>query len=331
MSSPYPWQSQQWQQLQKRHQAGAMPHALLLHGPEGIGKADFAQTIARSLLCEQTGESGEACGQCKSCQLLNTGNHPDFIHIQPEEAGKAIKVDQIRELIQQMGLSHHLSTYRVVLITQAEQMNLAASNSLLKTLEEPQANTIILLVCSKISRLPATIRSRCQKLRFSLPSHNEAIAWLQTKLKDQTEEILTAANGAPLLAVHMFEADILKRRQVVLKDLLDLLKADQQPLAVAANWYKQSDIQPLSWLYYWVCDLIRLKTAGENYVVDQSAMHQLQTLLKTIDLGKLYQFHDQLGEAIRLQQTSANGLLLLEGILLSWTYLATNQNNRKLA
>lgn len=329
MNTPYPWQETQWQQLRQRHQAGQLPHALLMHGPVGIGKADFALATAQSLFCEQPASTGEACGQCKACQLLSSDNHPDFIHIQPEEPGKAIKIDQIRELIQQMGLSAHYGAYRVIVITQAEQMNLAASNSLLKTLEEPQANTLIMLVTSQLSRLPATIRSRCQMLRFSMPDTALARSWLESQLGNQADTLLKAANGAPLLARDMADGDSIKQRQKVLADLQALLSGQKQPMDVAADWYKLSEASPLLWLYHWLCDLIRSKAAGQQFVVDESAMQQLQSHTETIDLGKLYQFLDQVSEAMRLQKTSANGQLLLEGVLLSWSYLNATTNRKR--
>lgn len=191
MIDPYPWQKAQWRQLWQRHRNGQLPHALLLHGPEGIGKEDFAHLAANSLLCEQTSESGQACGECKSCQLLASDNHPDFVSLQPEETGKAIKVDQIRELIQLMTLSPHFSGYRTVLISPAEQMNMAAANSLLKTLEEPQENTVIILVTSQLSRLPATIRSRCQMLRFAMPDKTLALSWLELDSRPQSGRTIT--------------------------------------------------------------------------------------------------------------------------------------------
>ena len=330
MTTLYPWQTTQWQQLQQRRQSGQLPHALLLHGPEGIGKLDFALAVAESLLCEHPDENGLACGQCKACQLIKSTNHPDFIHIHPEETGKAIKIDQIRELIQLMSLSAHFSGYRPVLISQAEQMNLAASNSLLKTLEEPQANTIIILVTSQISRLPATIRSRCQMLRFAMPEPLVVKAWLTKQAgAEQTDSLLSAANGAPLLARQIADNNMLSLRQQILQDLQAVSAGQRQPIIVAAEWYKLTEANPLHWLYHWLCDMIRLKQGGSRYLASQDVSNELQSFAETIDLVKLYQFLDQVSEAIRLQQTSANGLLLLEGVLLSWTYLKSDTQRKR--
>ena len=331
MIAPYPWQQAQWQQLQQRLQQGQLPHALLLHGPAGIGKEDFAQLTARALLCEQPDTTGLACGHCKACQLLEADNHPDFVPVVPEESGKAIKIDQIRDLIRQMALSAHFSGYRVVLVSPADEMNLAAANSLLKTLEEPQQNTIILLVTSKLARLPATIRSRCQMMRFALPNQDEALNWLRDTLPDpsQAELLLSTANGAALLARQMADDQTIEHRQQVLQDMTALSAGSKQPLKVADEWLKQHNAMTLQWVYHWVCDMIRIKSGDATHVVNQDIVQQLQSFAQGIELNRLYQFLDQLSEGIRFRQTSANELLLLEGLLLNWTYLKNDAKQQR--
>ena len=328
MTRLYPWLDTQWRQLQQRRAKAQLPHALLLHGPEGIGKTDFAHAVAKGLLCEQPAPNGQSCGQCKTCRLFDADNHPDFISIQPEEAGKAIKIDQIRGLIQLMSLSSHYGGYRIVLIAPAEQMNLAASNGLLKTLEEPQAHTLIILVTTQVSRLPATIRSRCQLLRFSRPDPVSALSWLTAELGDnlQTEQLLMTANGAPLLARQMAGNDTIRVRQQVLQDLLAISSGHKQAMDIAAEWLKQGHSKTLQWVYQWICDMIRIKSAGADFVVNQDIAPELQSTAQSIDLNRLYRFLDQVAEAIRLQQTSVNELLLIEGLLLNWQYL---DNDRK--
>ena len=120
----------------------------------------------------------KACGECKSCQLIKAESNPDFIKISPEEEGKAIKVDQIRGLIEKIALTSHGKTYRVIIISPADALNINASNSLLKTLEEPPANTILILITDKPSKLMATIRSRTQMIRFELPDTEQSMRWL---------------------------------------------------------------------------------------------------------------------------------------------------------
>lgn len=160
----YPWQQSQWQQLLKQHQQRRLPQALLFSGQYGLGKKDFALVLAKLVLCEAGGES--ACDICHSCQLFRAGNHPDFFTIYPEENGKTIKVDQIRDLTASLNQTAQLNGYQVAVICPAESMNAAAANALLKTLEEPPGPVILILISHRLGGLPITIVSRCQKIAF---------------------------------------------------------------------------------------------------------------------------------------------------------------------
>ena len=108
-----------------------------------------------------------------------------------------------------------------------------------------------------------------------------------------------------------------------------MTEGKKQAMTVAAEWLKQAHDKTLQWVYHWVCDMIRIKGGDESFVVNQDISHQLQSFAQTIDLNRLYQFLDQLSDAIRLQKTSANELLLLEGLLLNWTYLKTDRHQKR--
>ena len=152
-----PWHSSIWENLTNSQQNKRLAHGLLFHGPAGIGKKRFATEFAHWLMCEQP-EAEKACGICRSCQLLNAESHPDLYFIEPEEDGKAIKVDQIRELIDKLSLTGHALGYRVIIMSPADALNVNASNSLLKTLEEPPQNTVLILLSDKPS--PTAPKSR---------------------------------------------------------------------------------------------------------------------------------------------------------------------------
>jgi len=136
-------------------------HAWLLHGVKGIGKATEAMAMAALYLCENRGEGGSACGNCHGCCMVKAGSHPDFITVERLEKKRDISVDQIREVLSFLALSGMESEKRVVLIDDAETMNIQAANALLKGLEEPSPGSLLLIVCHDLMRLPATIRSRC--------------------------------------------------------------------------------------------------------------------------------------------------------------------------
>ncbi|MBK8323267.1 MAG: DNA polymerase III subunit delta' [Betaproteobacteria bacterium] len=189
--SALPWHREALARLAGRRER--LPHALLVSGRAGIGKAAFAREFARSLLCESPQE-GLACGACASCNWFSQGNHPDYREVLPEaaeegdddapaEASKekkslVIKIGQIRALGDLVSLSTHRAGFRVIVIRPAEALQPAAANALLKTLEEPPPATVIVLVSDRPARLLATIRSRCQVVALGGPPRDVAIAWL---------------------------------------------------------------------------------------------------------------------------------------------------------
>jgi DNA polymerase-3 subunit delta' len=136
-------------------------HAWLLYGVKGVGKATEAMAMAAFYLCEKRGSDGYACGSCHACCMLKAGSHPDFIAVERLEKKRDIAVDQIRETLSFLSLSGMESERRVVLLNDAETMNVQAANALLKGLEEPASGSLLLVVCHDLMRLPATIRSRC--------------------------------------------------------------------------------------------------------------------------------------------------------------------------
>ena len=158
----------QWCNLQARIAADRIPHALLLSGPVGVGKKQFARRFAAALLCQQPADNRVACGHCSACHLIAAGSHGDYIEISPEEDSRVIKIHQIRSLCEELGLTAQLGGHRVAIIQPADVMHNAAANSLLKTLEEPRPGVVIVLVTAKLGSLPVTIRSRCQRMRLSV-------------------------------------------------------------------------------------------------------------------------------------------------------------------
>jgi DNA polymerase-3 subunit delta' len=319
-----PWQAKIWQQLQERRDAGRLPHALLLSGPIGTGKQQFAQAFAESLLCKTPEDDGSACGHCKACELVAAGSHPDWTVISPEEEGKAIKVDQVRMLSEFTSLHAHYEGFKVVIVQPAEQMNHAAANSLLKTLEEPSDNTVLLLVTANPHRLLPTIRSRCQLLPFASPSRAEALAWLSPQLQNQdAEKLLEIAAGAPVVALELANSALTDVFDDNFASIEALLSRQQDPLQVASQWQKQDGLRTLHWFSGWVTDMIRLASAATPPQLDYIGLRpRLQVLAKQLELSTLHRFLEQLNEARRLLATSTvNPQLLFEELLVRWSAL----------
>ncbi len=321
MSEALAWLAPAFANLDRLRQAGQLPHALLISGPAGIGKQLLAEEFARLLLCETPVDDSQACGQCHACHLFASGAHPDILHIQPQEEAKEIKIAQIRELIEKLALARHYARHRVILIQPADRLNTAAANSLLKTLEEPPENTLIILISATPSRLPATIRSRCQTLKLPVPVPEQCLAWLESRLPDtsQTQTLLALAAGAPLKALEMAENSQLEQRQAMLKAWLALPAGQGDPVKLAANWVKTDTELTIYWVYSWICDLIRLQISPGTRLFNPDVKAPLQKLAQALDLSKLYTLLDQVQEGRRLLNTAVNVQSILEGILLYWS------------
>ena len=314
-----PWQISAWSTMQAAIQQNRLPHALLMTGAKGIGEQSFATQLARKLLCNNT-NSIEACGQCNSCHLFDSETHPDYYIIAPEDEGKAIKVDRIREMIEKNSLTPHISSFKVHLIIDADKMNIAASNSLLKTLEEPTPNTIIVLISSKPELLSATIRSRCQNLAFSIPDEQSSIDWLKHQsVKAEPQLLLSLTQGAPLEALKIDGSEIVQLRDTAFIEFGRVVFGKNDPVKIAAIWQKQDTKIILKWMTIWVIDLIRLKyNKSEPLINNHDQLKGLLKISSAFTEEQLFINYQQQLKASYLVETQVNKLLLLESLLIPW-------------
>lgn len=253
-----PWHRAQWERIERSIRAGRVPHALLLHGAAGNGKAWFATRLAATLLCR----SGEPpCGECESCRFCAAGSHPDRLDVGVEKDRREIVVDQIRGLIHTVGLTARLGGYKVVTVDHAERMNRHAANTLLKTLEDPPGATVFLLVSSNHALLLATIRSRCQMIGFPVADRDTALGWLRGRVSDP-DRALALARGAPVRAVELSSGGQGEMRTGLEGDL-DKLLAGDDPIAVAARWKEIGRAAVSMWLTDILSERLRESVADE--------------------------------------------------------------------
>lgn len=323
----YPWQREQWAQLSAAREQGRLPHALLLAGAEGLGLRQFAYALGAGLLCPDTDSSARACGICKSCTLLQAGNHPDFLSIEPEETGKQIKVEQIRQLGELIARKSHYDKGQVVIINPADAMNQSSANGLLKTLEEPPGNSLLLLVSSRAALLPVTIRSRCQRLGFSGSYDDDTVAWLTSRIQDTgiiASEILRKAGGLPLKALELTESDVIQRQDAILEDLQNIRQNADSPVKIAEKWNTMGAEKVFGYLIELFWRLSRLKLGQSD---NNSSEHRhLQGFLKGLDLLQILKCYDLvLKHYNTLSGTiSLNKQGLLEDFIISWQSLGNS-------
>ena len=331
----YPWQQLIWQRIQTMR--AKLPHALLLSGRAGIGKLEFAQSLAKSLLCSSPQPNGEACNLCPNCTWFNEGGHPDFRLISPEQDSEStnedvpstkkntkkstiIKIEQIRDLNQFLALSNHQHDgLRIVLLCPVEALNLASANALLKMLEEPPQNTIFLLVSHQLQRLLPTIISRCQAIDMPIPNEIEAIYWLNNQgVKDATSQ-LSYAGGSPLLALKQAEECAWESLALSLSAGANLNPFVSAPQFLGASLSANMDFA-LTTLQKWCCDLLSCKLAQQvRYHIDYTSA--LQALSKSVNLSLLLDFNTKLVDARKMASHPLNNELQLENILLRYTQL----------
>jgi len=295
--APLPWQGAVWQQLCASLQHNRLHHALLFVGEEGIGKTAFADAWAQRLLCQETPTSvANGCGHCKSCQLFEAGNHVDFVTIAPQAGSAQIKIDQVRALSGFVYAKPQIASRRVVMITPADMLNMAASNALLKCLEEPVTSTFFLLVTAQLNSLLPTVRSRCYRQIFQMPDWTESTGWLREQAaltrftQDELTEALQVARGAPLKAAQLLERDQLSHYLTARHSFYSLLLGTSQlgtsqdgVVSLAEAWSSDDLTQSLRWLATWsheavshlMATTVALQTRGLSHCFSPSGEHTL--------------------------------------------------------
>ncbi|MGB5180248.1 MAG: DNA polymerase III subunit delta' C-terminal domain-containing protein, partial [Gammaproteobacteria bacterium] len=242
------------------------------------------------------------------------------IKVQLEEDASVIKVDQIRWLAEKLAFSSHQGGYKVAVLNPAENMNINAANSLLKTLEEPSDNTVLVLVCERPSQLPPTVRSRCQQLRVDVPEPDTALQWLSGQgIEGPARTYLQMAHGAPLEALKQARVGSIEARREHFDSLAGILEGRTSPLATALVWSKQDDMQGIRWMRDWLMDLLRIAMTGQTSGVRSVDLcDSLVRLARRLDSRVLFAQLVHINRILGLTTGSLNRQLLTEDILLAW-------------
>lgn len=314
----YPWQISNWQYAQQYLSNSRLPHAILISGALGIGKLDFCLSYIQRLNCTKPRKDDFACGNCKNCLLFNARTHPDTRLVNIEEEVEQIKVDDIREINQFITLSCQQGAYKIICINKAENMSANAANALLKTLEEPPANSVIFLITDRANSLLATIKSRCQIWNFNLPSKKLALEWLQKKSKQQDWEIILNLSGSrPLYALELYETGLGEKRISFYNSIDDLMN-QKEVVTKISSCFQNEELETLvKWLQSWCFDLIRFHFENEPVTLENSDIRRsLHSLVGRVDLQSLFGYLGKLVEFRRFSAAPLNKRLFIEDMLI---------------
>ena len=324
----YPWHSDTLAGLLER--IGRLPHALLLRGREGIGKLAFADTLARALLCESRQPDGRACGKCVACGWMEQGSHPDLRRLEPEILSESrepeegaqkkpsleIRIEQVREIAGFIAMTTHRGGAKVILIHPAETLNINAANALLKNLEEPPPQTHFLLVTHRWHQLPATIRSRCEQVVLTSPSHVVAREWLGRQRLGDPDLALAQAGGAPLLAL-AYDGEYWRQRGAL---LTAITRPGFDALAAAEELRETEPRLVVGWLQKWAFDLVSHKVTGEvRYNPDHA--NAVATIAGRLGLLEALRYLRHMVRQQRIVAHPLNARLFLEQLLIDYAVL----------
>jgi DNA polymerase-3 subunit delta' len=301
------WQDTFTQDWRSRVQKGRRPHAVLLLGPAGVGKRASAAWMARLSL------ETSACPDLPEYPL-EVPEHPDLRWLSPLEDKQSIGIDQIRELVAEMGLTSYSGSGKVAVVEPANLMTESAANSLLKTLEEPPGDSLLILIADRVGKLPATIFSRCQRIEFSPPTEPGALEWLNRLRPDSGwSEALRAAGGAPLAAISAL--DSLETAVGMARDLNAVGLGNGSPVEVAGRWAK---LEP-TFVFSWLAQQVRLAAIAQLAGQDKAVGLAIdESVLRRMDRRNLFCYLDIINRLRGQAGGSYNVQLTLEGLLIDW-------------
>ncbi|MFO1427536.1 MAG: hypothetical protein U1F11_11315 [Steroidobacteraceae bacterium] len=317
LQAPVPsWLAGAWESLQRAIASDRLAHALLLQVAPGIGGDWLAARLAARLLCRERDAGTAPCGHCIDCRRVAQGEHPDCSFLHLEEDSREIKIDQVRALAAELALSAHGGGHKIGVISPADQLNRAAANALLKTLEEPTRGTLLVLVDSGRHRLPATVLSRCTRLAARSPDRATAIAWLRqhAAADGDWEAIVDALGPAPFAAL---AADAPAAAQVAAQTratLAALQSGGVDPVRTAEAWGKEHHALRLRCIENWITDRVVAWATGSPRAQMRAAPH-LSSSREAPNIQALFGLLDAVREARALADAPLNKVLVLERLL----------------
>jgi len=308
---------------------GRIPHAQLFTGPEGIGKGLIAKSLAKTINCSQV--PADYCDLCASCSKINKGIHPDIALLKPEE-GSSIKINQLREWQQKLNYKPYMGKWKVTIIDGAEKMTIEAANSILKVLEEPPQNTLIILITTEASNLLPTIVSRCQLFKFHPLPREKTIQFLKDKKnyrEDQSQLIWYLSNGCLSTALTINIDEIIKLRN---KWILFFQQIEKSRTPSLEKINSQDLGQALRIMLQWLRDLwIIQKGIDETMISNLDILNDIKKQAKQYPGILIENRLNLILDTLHALEKSANLKLLIQTLLLQWNNQKGKMENYRYA
>ncbi|MCK7544701.1 DNA polymerase III subunit delta' [Marinobacter bryozoorum] len=319
-----PWLMPVLEQFGQALDQGRLPHASLVTGERGVGKRHLAECIAALLVCDRrTPGMRSPCGECRQCLLVAGESHPDIRVYQPEKS-RMIRIDQVRALSQFAVASPQVAGIKVAIVDRADQLNINAANALLKTLEEPASDVVLLLLQETGRPVLPTIRSRCRVLPLATPRAEEATGWLAAELAsreqapdtDRQALALHLAGGAPRLALELLDSDFLTRRDAALEAFRQFMKG-AITVAAAARTFRDLGLEAtLNLMEAWANDLARVMAGGDAR--DPGIVEVVRYLATSNPPWRAHQLVDAIRDSRRALVNNVSPELETDRLLVQW-------------
>ena len=309
-------------QLQQAVSQDNVPHALLITGPENVGKMTLAHTLAQAMLC--TADEDRPCGVCRACRKVAAGHHPDLLVISPEGPRGKLKIEAIRAAEQFLALTPHESRHKLVLVEHFEQATIGAANALLKTLEEPPGYAHLVLLAADSESLLPTIVSRTNQIALRplpVPLVEQALQSRWHVPAAEAERLARISGGRIGWAVRAVdEPEHLQQMEAAIAQWLALMSSHLPEQFAALKDLSRSDTDLRQMLAYWLIgwrDVLLLKTQAEAPLTLQEHRAALEQIAERVTIRQITALIERISAAQALLQRNVNAQLLLETLLLA--------------